>query len=71
MEKIIKVDEVTYVLDQEKSIIVTFKLDEDILTAIDDITYKQGYSCRSDFIREALEEYLKFLKTRGSINKLL
>ena len=42
--------------------IVTFKLDEEVLYALDQAARKLGYDHRSELIREAL---LEFLERRG------
>ncbi|WP_338603689.1 ribbon-helix-helix domain-containing protein [Sulfolobus tengchongensis] len=66
MEKIVRIDDITYVLETQNSMVVTFKLEEDLLTMVDETLRKLGYSSRSDFIRHAIEEYIKYLRGGNS-----
>ncbi|BAB67624.1 ribbon-helix-helix domain-containing protein [Sulfurisphaera tokodaii] len=62
MEKTIKLDENTYILDMEEIHVITFKLDEDFLKTIDDLVKRLGYNNRSDLIRDAIMSYIDYLK---------
>ncbi|TRM96927.1 CopG family transcriptional regulator, partial [Sulfolobus sp. F1] len=59
MEKITRVNDTTFIIDIEKSTVVSFKLDDNLLEIIDYLVSKFNYNCRSDLIREAIYEYLK------------
>ncbi|MCH4815363.1 MAG: ribbon-helix-helix domain-containing protein [Saccharolobus sp.] len=63
MEKIVKVNETTYILEDERSVVITFKLEENILSMVDEIVKNLGYEHRSDFIRDAIEKYINYLKS--------
>jgi len=56
VEKIVKVNDTTYILEDERSVVITFKLEENILSMVDEIVKKLGYDYRSDFIRDANRE---------------
>ncbi|QGA53482.1 ribbon-helix-helix protein, CopG family [Sulfolobus sp. E5-1-F] len=68
MEKIVKVNDTTYILEDERSVVITFKLEENFLNTVDEIVKKLGYERRSDFIRDAIEKYIKYLKSSSSNN---
>ena len=57
-----KLSDEVFELDLEGVRTVTFKLDDEILREIDEMTRKLGYSNRSELIRDAVEEYIQFLK---------
>ncbi|ADB85932.1 ribbon-helix-helix domain-containing protein [Saccharolobus islandicus] len=70
MEKIVKVNDTTYILEDERSVIITFKLEENILSMVDEIVKKLGYDYRSDFIRDAIEKYINYLKSSSNNSKM-
>ncbi|QXJ31589.1 ribbon-helix-helix domain-containing protein [Saccharolobus shibatae] len=69
MEKIVKVNETTYILENERSVVITFKLEENILSMVDEIVKNLGYEYRSDFIRDAIEKYINYLKSISNNSK--
>ncbi|ACP34282.1 putative transcriptional regulator, CopG family [Sulfolobus islandicus Y.G.57.14] len=70
MEKIVKVNDTTYILEDERSVVITFKLEENILSMVDEIVKKLGYDYRSDFIRDAIEKYINYLKSSSNNSKM-
>ncbi|AKA72584.1 ribbon-helix-helix protein, CopG family [Saccharolobus solfataricus] len=69
MEKIVKVNDTTYILENERSVVITFKLEENNLSTVDEIVKKLGYEHRSDFIRDAIEKYISYLKSSSNNSK--
>jgi metal-responsive CopG/Arc/MetJ family transcriptional regulator len=70
VEKIVKVNDTTYILEDERSVVITFKLEENILSMVDEIVKKLGYDYRSDFIRDAIEKYINYLKSSSNNSKM-
>jgi len=70
VEKILKVNDTTYILEDERSVVITFKLEENILSMVDEIVKKLGYDYRSDFIRDAIEKYINYLKSSSNNSKM-
>ncbi|WP_409349225.1 ribbon-helix-helix domain-containing protein [Saccharolobus sp. A20] len=62
MQSFRKVDESTFELEISSTITISFKLEDEFLNKIDSIARDLGYTSRSDFIRDAILEYLRFLK---------
>jgi len=66
----VKVNDTTYILEDERSVVITFKLEENILSMVDEIVKKLGYDYRSDFIRDAIEKYINYLKSSSNNSKM-
>ncbi|BAK54340.1 hypothetical protein STK_05895 [Sulfurisphaera tokodaii str. 7] len=63
MATIRKVNETTFEIDLGEVKTISFKLEEDFLREIDEMTKMLGYSNRSDLIRDAIIEYIQYLKS--------
>ncbi|BDB98148.1 ribbon-helix-helix domain-containing protein [Saccharolobus caldissimus] len=62
MAKVIQLDEKTFILDEERTYVITFKLEDEILNLIDNNMERSNYNSRSDLIRDAIVEYINYLK---------
>ncbi|MBP1357693.1 MAG: ribbon-helix-helix protein, CopG family [Sulfolobus sp.] len=62
MATIRKLGDNMFELDLGEVKTISFKLEEDFLREIDEMTKILGYSNRSDLIRDAIMEYIKYLK---------
>jgi len=62
MVAIRKLGDNTFELDLGEVKTISFKLEEDFLREIDEMTKILGYSNRSDLIRDAIIEYIQYLK---------
>ena len=62
MVAIRKLSDNTFELDLGEVKTISFKLEEDFLREIDEMTKILGYSNRSDLIRDAIIEYIQYLK---------
>lgn len=61
MRKVVKLDDKTFILEEERSLVITFKLEEENLIIIDELLNELGFSSRSDLIREAVIEFIEYL----------
>ena len=57
-----KLGDNTFELDLGEVKTISFKLEEEFLKEIDEMTKILGYSSRSDLIRDAIIEYIQYLK---------
>lgn len=62
MASIRKVNETTFEIDLGEVKTISFKLEEDFLREIDEKVKLLGYQNRSDLIRDAIVEYIQYLK---------
>lgn len=62
MATIRKLGDNMFELDLGEVKTISFKLEEDFLREIDEMTKILGYSNRSDLIRDAIMEYIQYLK---------
>ncbi|BFH73660.1 ribbon-helix-helix domain-containing protein [Sulfurisphaera javensis] len=63
MATIRKVDETMFEIDLGEVKTISFKLEEDFLREIDEKAKMLGYTNRSDLIRDAIIEYINYLKS--------
>jgi|ECHnycMinimDraft_1075156.scaffolds.fasta_scaffold00048_20 metal-responsive CopG/Arc/MetJ family transcriptional regulator len=63
MTKVFKIDDSTIILDMENDVTISFKLDEEKINMIDKLAKEFGYTTRSDFLREAIRQYVEYLKS--------
>ncbi|MEM3688187.1 ribbon-helix-helix domain-containing protein [Saccharolobus sp.] len=61
MRKVVKLDDKTFILEEERSLVITFKLEEENLIIIDELLNELGFSSRSDLIRKAIIEFIEYL----------
>jgi metal-responsive CopG/Arc/MetJ family transcriptional regulator len=47
----------------ENDVTISFKLDEEKINMIDKLAKEFGYTTRSDFLREAIRQYVEYLKS--------
>jgi len=66
MDSVKKVGEGTYELELNSTVTISFKLEDELLGKVDDMVRRLGYTNRSDFIREAITEYIKYNKSKGT-----
>ncbi|AWR95922.1 ribbon-helix-helix domain-containing protein [Acidianus brierleyi] len=66
MDSVKKVGEGTYELELNSTVTISFKLEDELLGKVDDMVRRLGYTNRSDFIREAIIEYIKYNKNKGT-----
>ncbi len=52
-------------LDISQTVTISFKLEEELLEKIDSLVKELGYQNRSDLIRDAIYEYLRYLDSKG------
>jgi metal-responsive CopG/Arc/MetJ family transcriptional regulator len=57
-----KIDSESFELDIRMPRVVSIKIDQKKLRQIDDLVRKTGYKNRSEFIRDAIDIYLKILE---------
>ncbi|MEM0090996.1 MAG: ribbon-helix-helix domain-containing protein [Saccharolobus sp.] len=68
MESFRKLDDSTFELEISSTITISFKLEDEFLKEVDEIAKGAGYVNRSDFIRDAVVSYLRYLKENDSRN---
>lgn len=56
----------TFVLYVRVVKVVTFKVPKELYEEIDDAVIKYGFYNRSEFIKKAIEEYVKYLESAKS-----
>jgi len=64
MEKVRKINDCEYELEINPSVTISIKIDDDFLDIVDIMVRKFGYNNRSDLIRDAIMEYLSYLKKK-------
>ena len=65
VEVVKKLNELEYEIEFNNSVIVTMKIEEELLAQIDKATEILGFKNRSDLIRDAIQEYLKNISTKS------
>jgi metal-responsive CopG/Arc/MetJ family transcriptional regulator len=66
VDSVKKVGEGTYEIELNSTITISFKLEDELLGKIDDMVKRLGYTNRSDFIRDAIMEYITYNKNKGT-----
>lgn len=64
VEIVRKLNESEYEIEFNNSVVITMKIEEELLNQIDKATEILGFKNRSDLIRDAIQEYLKNLNIK-------
>lgn len=67
MELIKKNDDGSYEIELDETLTISFKIEEELLSKVDEAVKLLGYTNRSDLIRDAIREYINFLNSQNSV----